>query len=225
MFEPAARLFDVVEPVAERPVIVAAIPEPAVVENEKLDARLFRSARDVEDLFFVEIEIRPLPVVHENGALLFLPFAAHDVFADERVHFVGNAVLVGRVTHHRFGRVELFAGCERPAEHEIVDARQNSRPARFARFEYFFMIARIDEIERVNAVLPFRHDEGVAIVRGRPFFGIVVKHALAHRAGNFLAFARPSAFERDEGIIPQKVELQARKATDMQLLFGCVDEF
>ena len=87
------------------------------------------------------------------------------------------------------------------------------------------MIARIHEVDAVNAFPALRNDEGIALVRGNALFGIVKEHAPADRTGDLLPFARPCALESNEGIFAQKIELHARKAAYIQLLFCAVHKF
>ena len=89
--EPVGQLRPVDEPVAERGGVVVAGAEPAVVEDEQLDAELARRRGDRDEPVGVEVEVGPLPVVDEDRPRAVAPDAAGEPLAVEPVERVGQA--------------------------------------------------------------------------------------------------------------------------------------
>ena len=119
----AGQLVQVVEPVAQRGVIVVAVAEPAVVQHEQVDAHILRAASEGEQLFLIELEIGGLPVVHEQRALRVRVAAVRDVPVDERVELTAHAAqTVGGIDEVGLGCLERRSGVQRPAEIEGLDA-------------------------------------------------------------------------------------------------------
>ena len=79
-------------PVAEAARLAAARGEPAIVEDEELDADIVRRLGDAHELLLIEIEVRGLPIVDEDGAHLVAPDTARQARAVELVEVLAHAV-------------------------------------------------------------------------------------------------------------------------------------
>ena len=79
-------------------------------------------------------------------------------------------------------------------------------------------------MEPEHAFFPFRHDERIVRVRGRPRAALVDEGAAAYGARVLTAFARPCAVERDKLETPRQFRLDARKFFDMYFLFRAVHD-
>ena len=176
--DPARQLAPVDDPVAERRVVVVATAEPAVVEDEQLDAQGLGSPRDAHDPVVVEVEVGRLPVVEDDGARAVAPRAARQPLAVQAVERLAEgAQAVARPGDHRLGRRERRAGLEPPREGLGVDA--DPEPGRPERVDLGLgeEVAGVDEAhrERLAGVLGRRGaahgEERAVLVRRSPRAG------------------------------------------------------
>ena len=162
----AARLFFVVEPIAEGGGVVVAAAEPAVVEDEELGARLLCRPCDVQDALAREGEVGALPIIDEHGAGFLLPDAADDVLLHKGAHPEPHLALAVAEAEHRFGRKEGLSPFELPRKGEGIDARKETGAAHVVALRNGAVIARIDEVDPHRHARTGEQREGRAEGRG-----------------------------------------------------------
>ena len=146
--EPARQLAQVDGPVAERRVVVVAAPEPAVVEDEQLDAQARRLARDRDEPVVVEVEVGPLPVVEHHRPRAVAPRAPRQPIPVQPVERLGEAAqALAGPGDHRLGRRERRARLEPPRERLGVDAEAQPRGPERVDLRLGEEVAGVDEAQ------------------------------------------------------------------------------
>jgi len=203
--EAVGELFGVGDPVAERGAVVVAMAEPAVVEDEELDARFLGIAGELLELGGGEVEVGGLPVVDEDGALAVAPRATAEAGPVEGVVGLGHAVeAVAREDEDDFGGVEGGAGGEFPGEFEGVDAELEAGGLELIDFGLGEEVAAVDEAEAARLAGGFgggpvdQGDEGMLLVAAGAAAALDALGAGGQRAADQAALLGPAAGELDQ---------------------------
>ena len=215
-------------PVAQRRVVVVAAAEPAVVHHQHFKAHLGGRLGEGHQLFGVEIKERAFPAVDEERALFGFPAAANEATVVKAVenaaHFTDAAV---GIDHHRLRRFKALAGEEIPDEIGGIDAHDQAGGAVEIAFGEGGEVARIDQIEAVNAAVLLirtgcgeRH-EGVLAVAGNAALAFHALHTVGEGTALHIALAGVAAVKRDEVVIHGwQVEREGEGALQLHGLFG-----
>ena len=228
----ALELLHVDNPVAERAVVVLTLAEPAVVKHHELDAEVFGTGREIVHLRIVEVKVRRLPVVDEDGAHGVAEFAAHDVVAHDLMEGLAHAIeTFGAVSEQRLRRLERFARLQMPAELEGVDAADDARRAKLLDLRLERELSAPDEAEAVDLtalltrVLAQECEERRCLMRARAAAARALLnavhewHALCRALGG-MAAPEVHAVE----IVVRQVEREARRIEQVHWLLAAVLE-
>ena len=88
--EAVRKLPTIRHPVAQGTVILIPVTEPAVVQYQQFHAKLPGIPGQAQQQCFVEVQIRRLPAVEQNGTLFILPGTAAQVPSDKSVEATGQ---------------------------------------------------------------------------------------------------------------------------------------
>ena len=198
----------VVKPIAQRGIVAFAMTEPAVVQNKQLDARIFCTAGEGEQLFFAEIKVGCFPVVDQNGAAGRSEFAGRNPAVNERVELTAHAVKsVGRIAQVSFRCLECASGVERPAEIERIDTDLCACYAEGIDGHIGGEAAGVAEGESIHIARGFgcvrgkqSHERAGLMTRGAALTGYALMPG-DERADEFAAFPRPCTAQRQQGEI------------------------
>ena len=146
--KPAGQLFEIDVIVAQPRRIAVARAEPAVIEDEKLNAEAFCSFSKLQELFAVKFEKAGLPVVYEHRAFDVFPCAAHDVIVDEVVEIRTQAVEapIGK-GHDRLGRFKALARARDPVKAVRIYAELDADEIVVRSFHHAAVVAAVDKIK------------------------------------------------------------------------------
>ena len=143
-------LLQVAVPVAQAPVVVISDAEPAVVENEQLNAALFGLGRDLDQLVFIKVEVSSFPVVEKDGTGQISVFAAHKAGPVESVEGAAHsAESLAAVDHYRLRRLEALALLQLPAE--VLGINAHHDPGQIEG-RYFCLREEIAAVKKAEAV-------------------------------------------------------------------------
>ena len=147
----ALELFPVDRPVAERGIVVVPMAEPAVVEHEELEPEIRRARSERVHLLVVEVEIRRLPVVDEDGAHRVAVFAAQEMLAIRRMERLRHSVQpVRRIDADDLWRLKHFAWLELPGKIRRVQSRDDARRAELLNLRLHREAAAVNQAERID---------------------------------------------------------------------------
>ena len=219
-------------PVAEATRLTAARGEPAIVEDEELDADIVRRLGDAHELLLIEIEVRGLPIVDEDGAHLVAPDTARQARAVELVIVLAHAVeAMIRPDHDSLRRLERILRRELPAEFLRMDAHRHARDIKRIDLCLREEVAAVDEREadglallliRLRALEDEERVVDMARLAAQAADGL---DARAQMRRILLALAAPPAGELDEVVVRiGKVNGKAHRARERHGLIAPVDE-
>ena len=195
-------------PVAQAAAVVIAAGEPAVVQDEQLDAQPLGLPGQREQLGLVEVKIGGLPVVDQDGAYFVPPLAPGQPGAVELVVGLGHPVQppVG-VDQHRLGGGEPFAPVQMPAEALRVDAHGHPGDVVGVDVGLGGKIAAVDQAEAVDlaqklgGLTPLEGEEGVEVVAGTAPQRVDPLHPVGQRPGDDVPFPGPGAGQLDHIVV------------------------
>ena len=125
--------------------------EPAVVEHEELEPEIRRARSERVHLLVVEVEIRRLPVVDEDGAHRVAVFAAQEMLAIRRMERLRHPVQpIRRVDADDFRRLERLSRRELPGEIRRVQPRDDTRRAELLHLRLHREAAAVNQAERID---------------------------------------------------------------------------
>ena len=125
--------------------IVVSNAEPAIVQDEKLNAELLGFLSEFMDLSFIELEVSGFPVVICDGARLVLPSDRHDVLVDEGMHVVSHAIKsFARVRHDRHRGNEFVVEKQADIKEQTRDTHLDSDLAKRGFLDLLEMVSGID---------------------------------------------------------------------------------
>ena len=217
-------------PVAQAAVIVIAVGEPAVVQNEQLDAQALGLGGKAQQFFFGKVEIGGLPVVHQDGADFVPPLAPGQPGAVELVVGLGHPVqaLLG-VDQHRLGGGEALARMQVPAEALGMDAHGHTGDVVGVHVGLGGKVAAVHQAEAVHfprefgGLMPLEGKEGVEVVAGAPPQGVHPLHAVGQRPGDDVALPGPGAGQLHQVVVHVgQVEAETHGPVQTQRAFAGV---
>ena len=133
-------------PVAQGAVVLIAVAEPAVVQNQKLHAELFCAFRQAQQQRLVKGQICRLPAVEQDGAFSPDPRAAAEVAADEAVELPRErAEAVGCEAQKQLRGVKGRSRLQCPAEEAFSDAGDDAERAGLIQFQLGPVVTGIAE--------------------------------------------------------------------------------
>ena len=174
LLQPVRQLAPVNHPVSQRAVVQIAMPEPAVVQYKELNAGFCCSAGDVHDLFMVEIEIRGLPVVDQDGTLPVAPGSAAKALAIQGMICLTHAVEAG-ITPHADGlrRLQRFTGRQMPLQRARIQSCHHTCRVIGVFIDCNLEITAINEVNtqafprKLGCIRHSQCGKGVMLVAGR----------------------------------------------------------
>ena len=219
-------------PVAEATRLTAARGEPAIVEDEELDADIVRRLGDAHELLLIEIEVRGLPIVDEDGAHLVAPDTARQARAVELVEVLAHAVeAVVRPDHDGLRRLERIRRRELPTELLRMDAHRHARDIEGVDPRLREEVAAVDEREADGLALllvclrAFEDEERVVDMAGLAAQAADGLDTRAQVRDALPALAAPPARELHEVVVRiGKVNGEAHRARERHSLAALVDE-
>ena len=208
------------------------MPEPAVVEHEHLDAEIRGARREVVELPIIEIEIRRLPVVDEDGPHGMAVFSAQEMRAIRRVIRLRHAVQpVRRVDADDLRRLERLARQELPGKVRRVQPRDDARRAELLDLRPQREAAAIYEAERIDLpgqlprLGPREREERRLLVRARAARARCLLDAAQEAAALEAALRRMAAVEAQpvERMVGE-IDAEARGLLEPQRLLASIFE-
>ena len=219
-------------PVAKATRLTAARGEPAIVEDEELDADIVRRLGDAHELLLIEIEVRGLPIVDEDGAHLVAPDTARQARAVDLVEVLAHAVeAVVRPDHDGLRRLERIRRRELPTELLRMDAHRHARDIEGVDLRLREEVAAVDEREADGLALllvclrALEDEERVVDMAGLAAQAADGLDTRAQVRDALLALAAPPARELHEVVVRiGKVNGEAHRARERHGLTALVDE-
>ena len=188
--------------------------EPSVVQDQHLDVHLRAHLRDVQNLLRVEIEIRRLPVVHENRAAFAVPRAADQMRAHEIVQIARHlAEAFAGPRHEHLRRLETLARVQLPAEQARMDADLHTDAVELVDFRRLEMVAAVFQDERERLAHGLRRTRFAKNQRGRMDMARRAAQtarrldAMPQRRAFQIAFTAPAAVEVHHFIMALAAEI------------------
>ena len=125
--------------------------EPAVVHNEKLDAKLLCLLGVIDEGFLIEVKPRALPAVDKQRSLFIFPLASYKIVIVKVVISAAHLAesLVG-IDHNDLRTLELVARLNNPCEINRIDAHYKPCAVVIIGFDICGEIAAVNEVEAVG---------------------------------------------------------------------------
>ena len=117
-------------PVTQRGIVITPLAEPAVIQDQKLNAQILGSLCQMIHLLIIEVEIGGLPVVHQNGPQGITVLAPHNVMAHHFVEGLAHTIeALAAVGQPRLRGLEALFRLQMPAEALGIDAPHHTGSA------------------------------------------------------------------------------------------------
>ena len=206
--------------------------EPAVVEHEELEPEIRRARSERVHLLVVEVEIRRLPVVDEDGAHRVAVFAAQEMLAIRRMERLRHSVQpVRRIDADDLRRLEHFAWLELPGKIRRVQSRDDARRTELLNLCPQRETAAVNQAERIDLSGQFsrlgacEREERRLLVRARAARARCLLDAAQEATALEAAFRRMAAVEAQpvERMVGE-IDAKARGLLELQRLLASIFE-
>ena len=149
--EALLELLRIDDPVSQGGIVIIAMTEPAVIEDQQLDAKIRRTVSQLIDLLIIKVKIGSLPVIDKNWAQRVLMASAHDMFAHDMMEGLAHAIESIRTERHQCLRgLETLPRLQMPAELSRIDATEYTGRSELLNLRPEGELSAPDQAEPIN---------------------------------------------------------------------------